>query len=273
MSYGRRKNVVALRSTEFIPSRCVFRANGMNSVLRTGMTLVELLVVMVIILIVAAATIPRLRPEIDRNRVREAARSIQLYLSSARTQAMVTGRSCGVMIERLSAEPGCSMQLTQVETPPTYGGDFSNSTGTVTSSSNPSTSAGYANCVITLGSAPSVPLYTGDLIQFGYQGYWITLSQAKIRQGWVRNDNFNSGNSSSGTWPSAINTGAQLKGEMDISHGETPPWNAGQSITGPYSIIRWPSKSAASPLQLPSPACIDLTLSGPSTLRARRNQS
>ena len=84
---------------------------------RRGMTLVELLVVLVIVLLLAAATIPRLKPEIDRSRVREAARSIQLYLSSARNQAMATGRLCGVMIERLAAENGCSMSLTQVETP------------------------------------------------------------------------------------------------------------------------------------------------------------
>ena len=57
------------------------------------MTLVELLVVVAIIMLLAAATIPRLRPEMDRSRVREAARSIQLYLSSARNQAIATGRS------------------------------------------------------------------------------------------------------------------------------------------------------------------------------------
>ena len=38
-----------------------------------GITLVELLVVLTIILLLAAATIPRLRPDMDRARVREAA--------------------------------------------------------------------------------------------------------------------------------------------------------------------------------------------------------
>jgi hypothetical protein len=52
-----------------------------------------------------------------------------------------------------------------------------------------------------------------------------------------------------------------MTGYVDTSHGETPPWTV-QKIIGPYSIKRWPVKSVASPLQLPSPACVDLTLSG-----------
>ena len=66
---------------------------------RRGMTLIELLVVLVIILLLAAATIPKIRPDIDRSRIRESARSLQLYLSTARNQALFTGRPCGVIIE------------------------------------------------------------------------------------------------------------------------------------------------------------------------------
>ena len=204
------------------------------------MTLVELLVVLLILLLIAAATIPRLSPNIDRARVREAARSIQLYLSSARNQAIATGRSCGVMIERLPAEPGCSMSLTQVETPVPYSGDYSNSNGTVAQSSAPS--GGYAYCNIALSSPTSVALHVGDQIRIGYQGYWITLITS----------------SSGGAIP--VGT-TQLTGMVDISSGANPAWTV-QPISGPYSIIRVPTKSAAASLQLPSPAAIDLTLSG-----------
>ena len=203
------------------------------------MTLIELLVVLVIILVVAAATISQLRPTMDRSRVREAARSIQLYLSSARNQAMATGRPCGVMIERLPAENGCSMSLAQVETPPLYGGDTTTSFATVTQSQ--ASSGGYAYCNITLPAATSFALHVGDLFQLGYQGLWITL----VTQ-------------SGGTIPAGA---TQLSGIVDISHGETPPWTV-QPITGPFNIIRMPAKSAAAALQLPSPACIDLTWSG-----------
>jgi len=220
------------------------------------MTLVELLVVVTIILLLAAVTIPRLRPEMEKSRVREAARSIQLYLSSARALAMATGRSCGVMIERLPAEPGCSMSLTQVETPVPYGGDLANSFATVTRSAN-TPNDGFARCDITLFSAPNTPmvpsgilLYQGDLIQVGYQGFKITLDE--------RNTVYPPG---SGLKTGAINTGAKLKGKVNITHGELPAWTV-QPISGPFTIIREPVKSAAPALQLPSPACIDLTWSG-----------
>lgn len=155
----------------------------MTSVFRRGMTLVELLVVVTIIMLLAAITIPRLRPEMDRSRVREAARSLQLYLSSARSRAMTTGRSCGVQIERLPAEWGCSMSLTQVETPPLYGGDTSNSVATVRQSVPPG--GGKAYCTITLSPPPIVPLYRLDQIQVGYQGFWITLDENNAAGGTV----------------------------------------------------------------------------------------
>jgi type II secretory pathway pseudopilin PulG len=216
------------------------------------MTLVELLVVLSIILMVAAATIPRLRPEMDRSRVREAARAIQTYLSTARNLAMATGRSCGVMLERLPTENGCAMTLTQVETPVRYGGDLIGAYATVAPNARLSSSS-RAYCNISLhpspnqpATAPSVPLYPGDQIEIGYQGFWITLDLPP-----------NNPVNSSG----AITNTANLVGFVDTSHGEIPPWTA-QQISGPYEITRWPTKSLASPLQLPSPACIDLLWSG-----------
>ena len=228
-----------------------FRSELSNSRPWRGMTLVELLVVVTIIMLLAAVTIPQLRPEMDKTRIREAARSIQLYLSSARSLAMSTGRSCGVMLERLPADNGCSMTLTQVETPPMYGGDTTTATATVTQVLPPSND-GLAHCRITISPPPSVPLYRLDQIQIGYQGFWITLDQ----------------NNPAGGANGAITNPASLTGTVDISHGETPAWitpaGASQpvSITAPFSVRRWPTKSIAAALQLPTPACIDLTWSG-----------
>ena len=124
--------------------------------------------------VLAAATIPRLRPEMDRSRVREAARSIQLYLSSARNQAMATGR---VLRRADRAAPGGERLFDVAHAGGNavrYGGDIANSTATVTQSQPPKPTR-YAYCNITLSPAPSVPLYPGDQIQIGYQGFWITL--------------------------------------------------------------------------------------------------
>ena len=149
------------------------RANGTRSVpdtLRRGMTLIELLVVVAIILFAAAVFVPRLKPMMDHSKVREAARVIQLYLSTARNQAMSTGRSCGVMIEPLPSDTGCSMTLTQVETPAPYGGDLLGSTATVTLPQN-----GSQLATITLSSSASIPIHYGDLVQVGYQGFWMNV--------------------------------------------------------------------------------------------------
>jgi prepilin-type N-terminal cleavage/methylation domain-containing protein len=216
---------------------------------RRGMTLVELLVVIGIMLVAIVMFVPRIKPMMEKNRVRESARAIQLYLSSARNQAMATGRSCGVMIEPLPAENGCSTMLTQVETPVPYGGDTVNALATVRPTNPPPAAAdGFAYCDITLSSAPIVPLFWGDMIQIGYQGYWLTLD---------------SRNPVDSAHNSVITSGVNLKARMDVSHGESPAWlNQPAGITGPYKIIRWPVKSAAAALQLPSPTVVDLTWSG-----------
>jgi type II secretory pathway pseudopilin PulG len=204
------------------------------------MTLIELLIVVTIILIAAAVFVPRLQPMMDHSKVREAARVIQLYMSTARNQAMATGRSCGVMIEPLPNDTGCAMTLAQVETPPPYGGATQGSYATVTFMGM---NGNYANCKISLysigGQAEGafVAFRQGDMIQVGYQGYWMLLANA-----------------------SAIGA-TTLNASLDISHGEMPAW-INQPISGQYKIIRWPTKSAAPALQLPGVTCIDLTWSG-----------
>lgn len=203
-------------------------ATGPRQKLRRGMTLVELLVVVVIILLLAAATIPRLQPAMDRSRIREAARSVQLYLSSARNQAIATGRSCGVIIEALPGEGGCSMTLSQVESSAPLGGaaTLSLSSGSLTVKFDTDTDARVKS--LTSGKP--------NQIQFGGQGGLYNLSS--------------SGSAATAGW----------------NLGQSPPWPLSPSAI-PCKIYRQPVKSVASALQLPSPAVIDLTLSGPDTVQ------
>ena len=178
-------------------------------------------------MLLAAATIPRLKPEMDRSRVREAARSIQLYLSSARNLAISTGRTCGVMIEPLAAENGCSMSLTQVETPLPYGGDFIGALATVTRRGAPTHGLPPARLPLL---ADGVPLHPGDLIQIGYQGYRLILKTNSVI-------------------PAGTNSLRQPRRQPRRESGLALP----TPISGPYKIWRWPTKSLASAFNFPRP--------------------
>jgi type II secretory pathway pseudopilin PulG len=244
------------------------------------MSLIEILVVVTILLFAAAVFVPRLKPLMDHSKIREAARVVQLYLSTARNQAMSSGRSTGVMIEPLASELGCSMTLTQIETPPPYGGDSSSSavltlSGTYGGVAFPytvatATGGSYSIAPIRFDNWPSVPLYQGDQIQIGYQGFWYGVAPAQSTglPGVTNNISLNifDTNTAMALPNVTINTpNGQVQQclfvYLDVSHGENPMiQNSG--ITAPYKIRRWPTKSAAKALQLPSPTVIDLTASG-----------
>jgi type II secretory pathway pseudopilin PulG len=201
---------------------------------RRGITLIELLVVLTVLMILASAALQRLPSGMDQARTREASRAVHLYLNSARQLAMATGRPCGVMIERLPANPQCSMTLTQVETPAPYGGD---SIGAVASVTLTSLSGGTAQVQATFNSGfDNNIVHVNDQIQFNYQGPWYTIT--------------------------SVGSGS-LAGTVD--QVQNLPWNGG-SPGVPYEILRRPVKSAASALQLPSPAVVDLACSGPDSL-------
>jgi type II secretory pathway pseudopilin PulG len=227
-----------------------------------GITLIELLVVLLVLMILAGATIPRLKPGMDRTRTREAARAVQLYIDSARNLAMSTGRTCGVMIERLPSVTDsdgcmlCSMTLTQVETPPNYCGDTLSSVVKVSpwpAGPGGAPSDNAFHCAIAFNTYDNPPpLFPGDQIQFNFQGPWYTLDPVTSNGG--PNQPLAGG---------AINTqNVPVYATLDPSKAMVLPWQS-QPITVPYAIRRWPTKSAAESLQLPSPAVIDLTCSGP----------
>ena len=89
---------------------------------RRAMTLVELLVVVAIMLMLAAVAIPAMRPSMEGRKTREAARAINVYLSSARNRAIESGRPVGVQIERDIASnlSLAGVTLYQVEVPLPY---------------------------------------------------------------------------------------------------------------------------------------------------------
>ncbi|MCS7306702.1 MAG: prepilin-type N-terminal cleavage/methylation domain-containing protein [Thermoguttaceae bacterium] len=82
---------------------------------RTGLTLVELLVVVTILVMLTAVVIPVLTPSLESRRMREAARQVNLYLNRARSMAMEKKRPVGVWLQRRSDLPQAVTQLFLVE--------------------------------------------------------------------------------------------------------------------------------------------------------------
>ena len=90
-----------------------------------GVTLVELLVVITIMMLLAAFVLPKFQLNSKTRKIREAARMINVYFGVARNRAVETGRPCGVMFQRLANQPSGAATLFQVEVPPPYAGDVS----------------------------------------------------------------------------------------------------------------------------------------------------
>jgi type II secretory pathway pseudopilin PulG len=94
---------------------------------RRGVTLLELLIVILIIMMITAFAIPVVVPAIQGRRVREGARMFSTFLNSARNRAIETGRPSGVWIERMPAYPEAVSDIFMADVPPLYGGDFQDS--------------------------------------------------------------------------------------------------------------------------------------------------
>ncbi len=94
------KRLIALRS--YSGSRLL----TLDSRLSAGMTLIELLVVIVILTTIVGAAIPLVSPSNDDRRLREAARTLNTYITGAQTRAISTKRPYGIALKRLSRETG-----------------------------------------------------------------------------------------------------------------------------------------------------------------------
>src|SRR5437016_532577 len=70
-----------------------------------GLTLMELLVVIFLVGLITAVTIPVMNPQAAPRRIREAARILDGALNLARNRAIAEGRSVGVWLERSSTKP------------------------------------------------------------------------------------------------------------------------------------------------------------------------
>jgi prepilin-type N-terminal cleavage/methylation domain-containing protein len=204
---------------------------------RAGMTLVELLVVMAIMVILVASALPLLQPALEERRLRETARQVNTYFATAQIRAATVGRPVGVYIERMPNESGMSLQMSTAEIPPPFAGTLLDSSAVVTPKTN--------NPVVGTLTFPDGDDATvveklvsnGDWIRFGYAGplYGIAVTP--------------------GTPPT-------YEVAAETAPGVYAPLPVSSTNRHPFQIYRKPQRLATSQLQLPKSTAIDLYNSG-----------
>ncbi len=210
---------------------------------RRGVTLLELLIVITILALVTAATIPLMLSGVDARRTRETARLVSSYFSSARSRAIETGRSAGVMIVRSNSglvPGGTSINLVTVECPTLYSGDTLLSTATVAT-----------NGQVSFNSVDNIAanVHVGDIIRFGYQGRTYLLT--------------GSGSQSTGqALPGGSSPYSMLSATDNTGVLALPIPAGSMNAQVPFQVTRQPVKSAVPPLQLPEGVVIDMLASG-----------
>lgn len=245
-----------------------------------GVTLVEMLIVIVIVLSLTAMTIPVIAPMLSQRRTREAARMVSVFINGARNRALQLGRPYGFMMERIPGlEEGC-VTLSYAEVPDPYCGSYINSTAMLRSLAVPFFAAPYnlynyiaevrpwtgtlATGTIDIGEYWGAPgqagsINPGDQIQFNFQGDMFYLQPYKdsgggptwIIGGFIRP--LNDPNPWHGTWI--------VYSDTYPDNNVAPPFFP---IALPYQIYRIPQKSPAGQMSLPEGTVIDLNFSGTS---------
>jgi prepilin-type N-terminal cleavage/methylation domain-containing protein len=93
-----------------------------------GMTLIELLIVIIILTTLVSAAIPLMSPTNDDRRLREASRAVNSFIAAAQARAIAIQRPVGVAIKRLSKDTkkpddnAVSVELYYVEQPSPFVG-------------------------------------------------------------------------------------------------------------------------------------------------------
>ena len=218
---------------------------------RNGMTLTELLVVIMILVILLGISLPMMRTGLEGRAVREASRQLNTYVQLAKSRAAETGRPVGLWLDTVtlpaeeSFDPNLPLryadQLFLAETPPPYAGDifgarvklFENTDGDYVAR----TMDGYSSALPDL-------VQPGDRIKFDFKGPAYPITEIQ---------------------PLAAHDGGERRIFFTPEPHQPPPRlfpddpDAGWV---PYQIFRTPQRSSSTPLSLASGVVIDLTNSG-----------
>lgn len=271
------------------------RLSTLDSRPPVGMTLIELLAVIVIITTIVAAAIPLLSPSNDDRRIREAARTLNTFFTGAQARAISLHRPVGVALKRLGADTntdplkktdytknfhsdnGMCLEVYYVEQPVPYAGLDANSRACV--AIHP-TATGYVlvrfvtRGPITAGlpvgwSADLFPrgmIRQGDVIEIAGTQFQLLQPAGNMTIDPVTQC-FEPGSGVAMILARPLNdSGQQINPKYDdqgreigsVVQAQPPYWTS----PAPYQVLRQPAAMSDEPYQLPEGTAIDLRASG-----------
>ena len=215
------------------------REHRVPSVPRGGMTLLELLVVVGVMVILLALALPIMKTGLEGRQTREASRQLSTYIELAKAHAAETGRPAGLQLVTetlpeadVAENVRFASRLYLTETPLPYVGDVIHATVQVAqdnSSSPPTWKLTFGTDSLSL---PYIGVTPGDRIRFGFKGPAYEISTV--------------------SWTPTYN--AWINASTDFP---MPP-----NGTYSYQIYRKPERSSSMPLELATGAVVDLEYSG-----------
>ena len=208
-----------------------------------------LIVITIIVILVGMAT-TLMRPDTEGRRIREAARMINVYISTARNRAMETGRPCGVVLETFNGTDAV-MLLDQCDVPPLYCGETEGSVARVQYDSATTVRVTLQTTGGATEPLPECMVRRTDLIQFNGQGPMYSIDNTTPVGSDDTKPNFNF----------VLPTTSFTATVVDPMQAPSLPWTTTGTVVS-YRIFRQPIKSAATPLQLPASVVVDMGASG-----------
>jgi type II secretory pathway pseudopilin PulG len=250
-----------------IPNESLEATTGRNSGHRLrGLTLVELLVVMGLLILLTSLSLNTLKGLLRSQKVTQAATLVKQYFENAQIRAVTNGRPVAVFLDRLSVDtvPG-SLTVTRLqfgEVFPPYVGDEEGAVGRLVDTSMPPD--GYADELV-FDSVVGSPNERVKVISgFGFFD-GNTFVPGFIRPGDLIEIEGTTAIFDIGDYIGRTN--AEASGQIvvplnNFGIATQLPIRSGLSALRKFKVYRQPTKSMVGTVTLPRGTCIDLSLSG-----------
>ena len=210
---------------------------------RAGMTLVELLVVIIILGLLAVTVLPALATSAESRRTRETTRMVSSFISKAQGRAIGRQEWSGLKLMAVNASSVAAIDLFLADVPAAYRGDTTSAALSIASAPSSTTSTAVPASAGDLATIASLGVLAGDLIRLDGRGTYYEISSA----------------SSSSVAFKLRGNSAVAKEDVGQSAHNTP-WPA-LNVPHTFEIYRQPQPSGL-PLTLAGGRAIDLYWSG-----------